>query len=374
MEVPFLDLVAQHAGLKNEILAEWSALLDRAGFIGGVPVAKLEEEFAAACQAKHCVAVSNGTDALFLVYRALGLSGGDEVIVPANTFIATSESITAAGGRVVFADCLPGTYNLDPASVERAITPRTKGIVAVHLYGQPADMDSLGAIAKRHNLWIVEDAAQAHLSEYKGRRIGSIGIAATFSFYPGKNMGACGDAGAITTADPDLAKRIRILRDHGSEKKYVHLVEGFNMRCDALQAAALRIKLRHLPTWNESRRRIAARYFERLRGVEGIVLPEVASGCLPVWHLFVVQVPARDRVQEALKEMGVQSGLHYPVPLHLQEAYQHLGYAEGAFPAAESVAKHLLSLPMFAELTDAQVDYVCECLVRAVSSTATAAH
>ncbi len=370
MEVQFLDLVAQHAGLKNEILAAWSALLDRAGFIGGAPVAQLEEEFAAACQAKHCVAVSNGTDALFLVYKALGLSAGDEVIVPANTFIATSESITAAGGQVVFADCLPGTYNLDPASVERAITPRTKGIVAVHLYGQPADLDSLGAIARRHNLWLVEDAAQAHLSEYKGRRIGSIGTAATFSFYPGKNMGACGDAGAITTADADLARRIRILRDHGSEKKYVHLVEGFNMRCDALQAAALRIKLRHLPEWNESRRRIAARYMERLRGVDDIILPEVSPDCLPVWHLFIVQVPARDQVQQILMNAGVHTGLHYPVPLHLQEAYEHLGYVEGAFPVAESVAKRLLSLPMYAELTDAQVDYVCDCLVRAVASIA----
>lgn len=370
MEVPFLDLPAQHAGIKDEILAAWSDLLDRAGFIGGASVAQLEEEFAAACQAKHCVAVSNGTDALFLVYKALGLSSGDEVIVPANTFIATSESITAAGGRVVFADCLPGTYNLDPASVERAISQRTKGIVAVHLYGQPADMDTLGAIARRHNLWIVEDAAQAHLSEYKGRRIGSMGNAATFSFYPGKNMGACGDAGAITTSDAGLARRIRILRDHGSEKKYVHLVEGFNMRCDALQAAALRIKLRHLPAWNESRRRIATRYIKRLKGVEDIFLPEVAPDCLPVWHLFVVQVPARDRVQQVLKELGVHTGLHYPVPLHLQEAYRHLGHAEGAFPAAESAAKRLLSLPMFAELTDAQVDYVCDCLIRTVAAVA----
>jgi dTDP-4-amino-4,6-dideoxygalactose transaminase len=373
MEVPFLDLVAQHAGLKNEILAEWSALLDRAGFIGGAPVAKLEEEFAAACGAKHCVAVSNGTDALFLVYKALGLSAGDEVIVPANTFIATSESITAAGGRVVFADCLPGTYNLDPASVERAITPRTKGIVAVHLYGQPADLDALNAVARMHHLWLLEDAAQAHLAEYKGRRIGTFGTAATFSFYPGKNMGACGDAGAITTADADLARRIRIFRDHGSEVKYVHQVEGFNMRCDSIQAAALRIKLRHLPKWNDSRRRVAARYFERLRGVEDIVLPEVNPDCLPVWHLFIVQVPARDQIQHALKEAGVHTGLHYPVPLHLQEAYQHLGYAEGAFPVAESVAKRLLSLPMYAELTNDQVDYVCDQLIRAASNAAIAA-
>jgi len=373
MEVPFLDLAAQHAQVKNEILTEWSALLDRAGFIGGAPVAKLEEEFAAACKAKHCVAVSNGTDALFLVYKALGIGQGDEVIVPANTFIATSESISAAGGQVVFADCLPGTYNIDPASVEKAITPRTKGIVAVHLYGQPADFDALNAIARKHNLWIVEDAAQAHLSDYKGRRIGSMGIASTFSFYPGKNMGACGDAGAITTNDAELARRIRILRDHGSEVKYVHIVEGFNMRCDAIQAAALRIKLKHLPKWNESRRRIAARYMERLRGVEDIVLPEVAEGCDPVWHLFIVQVPARDQVQQTMKERGIQTGLHYPVPLHLQEAYEYLGYSEGAFPVAEAGAKRILSLPMYAELSDTQVDYVCDNLIQAVASAAVAA-
>jgi dTDP-4-amino-4,6-dideoxygalactose transaminase len=370
MEVPFLDLPLQHAGLKNEILAEWSAILDRAGFIGGAPVSKLEEEFAAACKTEQCIAVSNGTDALFLIYKALGLTADDEVIVPANTFIATSEAVSAAGAKVVFADCLPGTYNLDPASVEKAVTPRTKGIVAVHLYGQPADLDALGAIAKRHDLWIVEDAAQAHLSEYKGRRIGSIGIAAAFSFYPGKNMGACGDAGAITTSDAELARRIRILRDHGSEKKYVHEVEGFNMRCDALQAAALRIKLRHLPKWSESRRRIANRYLQRLRGVEDLVLPEIAEGCLPVWHLFVVLVPERDQIQQSLKELGVQTGLHYPVPLHLQQAYDHLGYGEGAFPVAESVAKRLLSLPMFAELTDTQIDHVCDSLIRALAAAA----
>jgi dTDP-3-amino-3,4,6-trideoxy-alpha-D-glucose transaminase len=374
MEVPFLDLPIQHAALKEEILSAWSALLDRAGFIGGAPVSQLEEEFAAACKAKHCIAVSNGTDALFLIYKALGLSSEDEVIVPANTFIATSESLTAAGAQVVFADCLPGTYNLDPASVEKATTPRTKGIVAVHLYGQPADIDALDAVARRHGLWLVEDAAQAHLSEYKGRRIGSIGIASAFSFYPGKNLGACGDAGAITTGDAELARRIRILRDHGSEKKYAHQVEGFNMRCDALQAAALRIKLRHLPGWNQARRRVAARYLERLRRVEDIVLPEVAPGCLPVWHLFVVQVPARDQVQQTLKELGVQTGLHYPVPLHLQQAYAHLGYGDGAFPVAESVAKRLLSLPMFAEMTDAQIDYVCDSLIRAVAAAAVPAN
>jgi dTDP-4-amino-4,6-dideoxygalactose transaminase len=370
MEVPFLDLVKQHAGIKGEILNAWSAILDRAGFIGGTPVVQLEDAFAKACGAPHAIAVSNGTDALFLIFKAMQLAADDEIIVPVNTFIATSESISAAGAKVVFADVRPDTYLLDPESVERAITPRTKGIVAVHLYGQTADMDSLQAIADKHNLWIVEDAAQAHLAEYKGRKAGSMGVAAAFSFYPGKNLGACGDAGAITTSNDALAHRIRLLRDHGSERKYVHQVEGFNMRCDALQAEALRIKLRHLPQWNEARRRTAARYAERLHDAEDVVIPHVAGDCLPVWHLYVVLVPDRDHVQQAMREAGVHTGLHYPIPLHLQEAYRHMGYSQGAFPVAESCASRLLSLPMYPELNTEQIDYVCSSLIDAVGSAA----
>lgn len=370
MDVPFLDLVRQHAGIKGEILSAWSEILDRAGFIGGSPVVQLEDAFAKACGSPHAIAVSNGTDALFLIFKAMQLGPEDEVIIPANTFIATSEAVTAAGAKVVFADVLLDTYLLDPKSVERVVTPKTKGIVAVHLYGQMADMDALQAIAKKHGLWIVEDAAQAHLAEYKGRRAGSIGIAAAFSFYPGKNLGACGDAGAITTSDDALAHRIRLLRDHGSERKYVHKIEGFNMRCDALQAEALRIKLRHLPEWNESRRRVARRYEERLRDTDEIIVPAVSADCLPVWHLYVVLVPERDHVQQVMKEAGVHTGLHYPVPLHLQEAYAHLGYKQGAFPVAESCATRLLSLPMFPELTDEQIDHVCASLIDAVNSAA----
>ncbi len=372
MEVPFLDLVRQHAPIKNEILAAWSGILDRAGFIGGNPVVQFEDAFAKSCGAAHALAVSNGTDALTLIFKALGLDSRDEVIVPVNTFIATSEAVSAAGGIATFVDVLPDTYLIDPAAVERAITPRTKGIVAVHLYGQMADMDALKAVADRHGLWIVEDAAQAHLAEYKGRRAGSIGIAAGFSFYPGKNLGACGDAGAVTTNDDAIAHRIRLLRDHGSERKYVHKLEGFNMRCDALQAEVLRIKLRLLPEWNEARRRIANLYTEGLQRAEDVVVPAVAPHCLPVWHLYVVLVPARDVVQAALKDRGVHTGLHYPVPLHLQEAYAHLGYSEGAFPVAESCGRRLLSLPMYPDLSEAQIEHVCNSLTEAVASAAVA--
>ena len=372
MEVPFLDLVRQHAPLKCEILTAWSAILDRAGFIGGNPVVQFEDAFAKACGAPHALAVSNGTDALFLIFRALQLGPTDEIIVPVNTFIATAEAISAAGGKVAFADVLPDTYLLDPVAVERAITPNTRGIVAVHLYGQMADMDVLQDIADRHGLWIVEDAAQAHLAEYKGRRAGSIGIAAGFSFYPGKNLGACGDAGAVTTSNDAIADCVRLLRDHGSERKYVHKIEGFNMRCDALQAEALRVKLRHLDEWNGARRRVAAMYVERLQHAEDIVVPAVSADCLPVWHLFVVLVPERDLVQAAMKDRGVHTGLHYPIPLHLQEAYAHLELGEGTFPVAESCARRLLSLPMYPDLTEAQIDHVCESLVDAVASAAVA--
>jgi dTDP-4-amino-4,6-dideoxygalactose transaminase len=360
MQVPFLDLRAQHQSVKNEILPLWQEILETAAFIGGKHVAALEEEFAAACGVRHAVAVSNGTDALVFIFKALGVKPGDEVIVPANTFIATSEAVSIAGGKVVFVDVRPDTYNIAPALIEAAVTPRTKGIVPVHLYGQCADMDPILALAEKRRLWVVEDAAQAHLAEYKGRKAGSMGVAAEFSFYPGKNMGACGDAGAVVTNAPALAEKVRMLRDHGSRVKYYHDFEGHNGRCDALQAAALRIKLKHLPAWNEARRAVATKYLQRLTGVKGVILPAVADGCLPVWHLFVVQVDNRDAVVDALKERGIATGLHYPVPLHLQKAYAHLGPREGAFPVTEAYSRRLLSLPMFAEMTDEQTAYVCD--------------
>lgn len=366
MKVPFLDLKAQQRQVKDEILPLWEAILDGAGFIGGEHVAGFENEFAEACGTRHCVAMSNGTAALQMILEALGLGPEDEVIVPVNSFIATAEAVTHAGGRVRFVDVLPDTYNMDPEAVRRAINGRTRGIVPVHLYGQPADLDVLGAVAAEHGLWLVEDAAQAHLAEYKGRRVGAFGRAAEFSFYPGKNLGACGDAGAVTTDDDELAARLRMFRDHGSARKYVHEFEGHNNRCDALQAAALRVKLKRLPEWNEARRRAARRYCELLADVEEVVLPTTAPDCLPVWHLFVVQVDERDRVQRALEEQGVSTALHYPTPLHLQRAYGHLGLEEGSFPVAEAYARRLLSLPMFPEITEEQIVHVCESLKQAV--------
>ncbi len=362
MEVPFLDLKAQNRALKTEILPLWEEILDSAGFIGGKHVSAFEEEFASACSVKHCVAINSGTDALRFIFLALDLESGDEIITVPNTFIATTEAITQARGRIVFVDVDPGTYNIDPAKIEEVITPRTRGIVPVHLYGQPADMDPILAIAKKHGLWVVEDACQAHLAEYKGRKAGSIGIAGAFSFYPGKNMGACGEGGAVTTNDENLAAKVRMLRDHGQSKKYHHEMEGYNGRCDALQAAALRIKLKHLPAWNEARRKNAQCYFELLQDSDGIMLPKINENCLSVFHLFVIQVEERDIVQESLVQKGISTGLHYPIPLHLQKAYERMGLPPGSFPVAETCAKRLLSLPMYPELTEDQISYVCDCL------------
>lgn len=362
MIVPFLDLKDQNRALKAEILPLWEEILDSAEFVGGKHVSAFQEEFAAACSVRYCVAVNSGTDALRFIFLALGLKPGDEVISVPNTFIATTETISQAGGTIVFVDVDPDTYNMDPNKIEAAITPRTKGIVPVHLYGQTADMKPILAVAQKSGLWVVEDACQAHLAEYRGQKAGSMGIAAAFSFYPSKNMGACGEGGAVTTSDADLAHKVRMLRDHGQARKYCHDFEGYNGRCDALQAAALRVKLKHLPAWNEARRKNAERYFHLLENVDAVKLPQVGDGCLPVYHLFVVQVDKRDEVVCLLKRKGISTGLHYPVPLHLQKAYEHMRIPEGCLPVAEECSKGLLSLPMFPELTDEQISYVCECL------------
>jgi dTDP-4-amino-4,6-dideoxygalactose transaminase len=367
MNVPFLDLKAQNQALKDEILPLWEQILTGAAFIGGEHVTGLEKEFAAASGTAHAVAVGSGTDALRLIFLALGLQPGDEVITVPNTFIATTEAITQAGGKIVFVDVDPGTCNMDPAKLEAAITPKTRGIVPVHLYGQPADMDAIQAIAQQRGLWVVEDACQAHLSECKGRRAGSMSAAAAFSFYPGKNLGACGEAGLVTTNDEKLAKLVMVLRDHGQAQKYIHDMEGYNGRCDAVQAAALRVKLKRLPEWNEARRAHAARYLELLAGVDGLQLPVVAEGVNPVWHLFVVHLERRDEVLALMKERGIFCGLHYPVSLHRQEAYRHMGLGVGSFPVAEESARRLMSLPMFPELTDEQIRCVCDTLIETIA-------
>lgn len=362
MEVPFLDLKAQHRPIKDEILAMWGDILDGAGFIGGPHVTGLETELAQAVGVKDTVAVNSGTDALRFAFMALGLQPGDEVITVPHTFIATTEAISQAGGKFVFVDINPADYCMDASKIEAAITPRTKGIVPVHLYGQPADMDPIIEIARKHKLWVVEDACQSHLATYKGRQAGSIGEASAFSFYPGKNMGACGEGGSTNTNSPELAACVRMIRDHGQAKKYYHDIEGYNGRCDAIQCAALRVKLRHLPAWTAARQKNAQRYIQNLSGHPGITLPVPAEGRGHVYHLFVIQVDDRDNVAEKLKAKGVATGLHYPIPLHLQKAYAHHGFKKGQFPVTERAAERILSLPMFPELTNDQIDYVCESL------------
>jgi dTDP-4-amino-4,6-dideoxygalactose transaminase len=367
MEVPFLDLNSQHRTLRDEILPLWEEILESASFIGGKHVGAFEEEFARACSVNHCVAVNSGTDALRFILLALNLEPGDEIITVPNTFIATTEAISQAGGKIVFVDIDPDTYNMDASKLESVITQKTKGIVPVHLYGHPADMDPILSIANKHKLWVVEDACQAHLAEYKGRKAGSMGVAGAFSFYPGKNLGACGEGGAVTTKDAELAAKVRMLRDHGQAKKYYHEMEGYNGRCDAMQAAALRVKLKYLPAWNEARRKNAQCYFELLSDLPNIILPKVADDTLPVFHLFIIRVENRDFVKRALERKGISTGLHYPIPLHLQKAYENLGLIAGSFPVSEACSNRLLSLPMYPELTQEQIHMVSDSLKKIMS-------
>jgi dTDP-4-amino-4,6-dideoxygalactose transaminase len=353
--VPFLDLKAQHDPIRAELLDAIAEVIDRSAFAGGPYVARFEAEFAAFCQTAHAVAVGNGTDALWLALLARGVGPGDEVITVSNTFIATAEAISYCGATPVFVDIDEQTYTMDPAAIERAITPKTKAIIPVHLYGQMADMDPIMEIARRHRLFVVEDACQAHGAEYKGRRAGSIGDAGCFSFYPGKNLGALGEGGAITTNDPALAAKMKVLRDHGQESKYHHSCIGWNARMDGIQGAALSIKLKHLDRGNAARRAHAQLYGKLLADVDGVIIPSVAPSGVPVFHLYVVRVPERDRVLAALAQRGISCGIHYPKPVHLQKAYAGLGLGAGAFPVTERCAEGLLSLPMFPELTPEQI-------------------
>ena len=358
MRVPFLDLRAQHDPIRAELLAAISEVIDNSAFAGGPVIARFEEEFASFCRTAHAVGVGNGTDALWLALLARGIGPGDEVITVPNSFMATAEAISFTGATPVFVDVDERTYTLDPAQLEAAITPRTKAVIPVHLYGQMADMDPILEIAARQGLFVLEDACQAHGAEYKGRRAGSIGHAGAFSFYPGKNLGALGEAGAVTTDDPALADRIKCLREHGQSKKYHHSHIGWNGRMDGIQAAALRIKLKNLARGNAARRANAARYDRLLANVEGVVTPFAAPHSSPVYHLYVIRVAERDRLLAELGQRGIACGIHYPKPIHLQEAYGALGLGPGSFPVAESQAEELLSLPMFPELTGAQIETV----------------
>jgi dTDP-4-amino-4,6-dideoxygalactose transaminase len=360
--VPFIDLPAQFKALKPQIDKALEPIFNQTSFILGPAVGEFEQAFATYVGAEHCVSLNSGTAALHLALLALGIGPGDEVITAANTFIATAEAITFAGATPKFVDCEANTYNIDPTKIEAAITKNTKAIIPVHLYGQPANMDAIRAVAAKHNLKIVEDACQAHGALYKGKRVGTMSDIACFSFYPGKNLGAAGDGGAITTNDAKLAETVRLLRDHGSRKKYEHEIVGHNFRLDSVQAAILSVKLPHLDSWNAARKHHAALYTKQMAGVSNIVTPFVSPDCESVFHLYVVQVPNRDKVQNALRDANIQSGIHYPVPIHLQPAYKHLGHKAGDFPVAERLANNILSLPMYAELTEAQQKYVVQVL------------
>lgn len=368
MNVPFLDLKAQLAPLRAEIEAGISEVLDSCAFAGGPFVARFEEDFAAYCQTPHAIGVGNGTDALWFALMGLGIGPGDEVITAPSTFMATAEAISYAGATPVFADIDVSTYNLDPSMLQDALSPRTRAIVPVHLFGQPADMDPILEFAEKHHLFVIEDACQAHGAEYKGRRAGSLGHAGCFSFYPGKNLGAIGEAGAVVTRDTALADRIRVLRDHGQVRKYQHSHIGWNGRMDGIQAAALRVKLRHLDTWNSQRRAHASRYSELLTDVQDVILPVESDDANHVYHIFALRVRNRDEILAKLARRGVTCGIHYPIPVHLQEAYRSLGFRRGSFPVSERCADEFLSLPMFPELTPAQIEHVASSVAQVVGS------
>jgi dTDP-4-amino-4,6-dideoxygalactose transaminase len=369
MNVPLVDLKAQYAVIKDEIDEAIDRVLTNTSFILGQEVETFERAFAEFCEAKYCVGVASGTSALQLALEASGIGPGDEVITTPHTFIATAEPITHRGARPVFVDIDPSTYNLDPAQVEAAITPQVKALLPVHLYGYPADMDAIDAIASTYHLQVIEDAAQAHGARYDGLRVGNLGNATCFSFYPGKNLGAYGDAGAVVTNDLEVAEKVRLLRNHGRRAKYEHLIEGYGERIDALQAAILTVKLRHLEDWTLARRRHAAEYCELLADLE-VTLPVEKENARHAYHLFVVRVAQRDSVFEALRAQGIGVGIHYPIPLHRQPAYQYLGHEKGDFPEAEKAADTVLSLPLYPEMTDAQIEHVVTALTAAIAQAA----
>ena len=360
MKVPFLNLNAQHAPLRKEFDRVIAEVIDSGAFAGGPFVAAFEKDFAAYCETKYAIGVGNGTDALWLTLLAYGIGPGDEVITVPSTFMATAEAISYCGARPVFVDIDDRTYTMDPSRLAAAVTKRTKAIIPVHLFGQCADMDPILDFARTRGLRVIEDAAQAHGAKYKGRAAGSIGDAGCFSFYPGKNLGAFGEAGAIVTNDSFLQEKLRVLRDHGQVRKYHHTMVGWNCRMDGIQAAVLQVKLRHLTRGNELRRAHAARYDEALRAIESVIVPVVAEYAEPVYHIYAVRVPERDEVLRALEGEGIGCGIHYPVPVHLQPAYDRLGYTRGSFEISERTAAEFLSLPMYPELTDEQIDFVCE--------------
>ncbi|MGY6561007.1 MAG: DegT/DnrJ/EryC1/StrS family aminotransferase [Luteibaculaceae bacterium] len=360
MQVPFLDLKANYLSVKDEVQEAINAVLENTAYILGPSVVNFENAFADAHNVAHCLGTGSGTDGNHLALWALNIGFGDEVIMPANTFIATAWGATLCGATPVFVDCEKDSYNIDPTKIEAAITSKTKAIVAVHLYGQPANMDAVKAIAIKYNLFLIEDAAQAHLAEYNGVKVGNFGITTSFSFYPGKNLGAYGEGGALVTNDSSVFEYAKKLREHGQLKKYHHATLGHNYRMEGIQGAILGVKLKYLAEWTEKRRSVAKWYNEFLAGVEEITLPKEMGYAKHVYHLFVIKTHQRDELQNYLQSNGISTGLHYPIPLHLQECFLNLGYRKGQFPISENLGSTCLSLPMFPELTINQVEFVCE--------------
>ncbi|HEY5625416.1 MAG TPA: DegT/DnrJ/EryC1/StrS family aminotransferase [Dehalococcoidia bacterium] len=358
--IPLVDLRGQYQPLQEEVKETIAGVLDGMNLFLGENVFQLECDFADFCNAKHAVGVGSGTDALYLGLRALGVGPGDEVITVPNTFIATVSAINMAGAKPVFVDIDPETYLMDTTNIEAAITDRTKVLLPVHLYGQPVAMDRVRMLAKEHGLGVLEDACQAHGAEYRGARTGTLGDVAAYSFYYSKNLGAYGEGGIAVTDSRDIAKQLQLLRNHGSSTRYYHSILGMNSRLDEIQAAVLRIKLRYLEGWNEARRSLAGEYNRRLASLPGVITPAEAPDARHVYHLFVIRAQQRDKLLDWLKERGVQAGIHYPVPIHLQEACRDLGYEDGDFPVAERVADEIISLPIYPELTIEDVDYVCQ--------------
>ena len=360
MPIPFLNIKAQHETIKDEIATALQEVINNTSFAGGPQVKRFEDNFARFCQCDHAIGVGSGTDALWMALIGLDIGKGDEVITSPGTFIATAEAISFCGATPVFVDIDEQTYNIDPSLIEAAITPKTKAIIPVHLFGQPADMDPILEIARKHNLVVIEDACQAHNAEYKGRRAGSLADAGCFSFYPGKNLGAYGEAGAVITNNQELADKMRMFRDHGQRTKYYHAIIGWNTRMDGFQGAVLDVKLPHLPAWTDARRKNAKLYNELLKDVPQITLPFEADYAKHVYHVYAIRTQNRDELIKYLSEQGITCGIHYPVPLHLQEAYQFLGYKKGDFPIAEKCAQEFVSLPMFPELEEESIQYVAE--------------
>ncbi len=359
MSVPFVDLKGQYQSLKSEIDPAIADVITNAQFILGPAVERFEKNFAVYCGTKFSVGLNSGTAALELLLRAYGIGPDDECILPANTFFATAEAMLLLGAIPVLVDCEEESGLIDVKAIEQAITPKTKAIIPVHLFGQPADMDEILALGKAKNILVIEDACQAHGAKYKGKMIGSLAAGAAFSFYPGKNLGAYGDAGGITTDDERIMTTVKMLRDHGMAKRYHHEILGYNERMDGVQGAVLDVKLSHLDQWNEARRKSAKQYREQLSGIGDIRFITEKPDRTAIYHLFVIRTAKRDALQAHLTERGIQTGIHYPIPLHLQKPLQHLGHKEGFFPASEKLANEMLSLPMFEDLTEQQIDEVC---------------